>query len=136
MSDPSYSGKTYRKQPGDTFVVDSGGSIQVLSGGVLSLAAGATLNAAGGITSGGTLGRFAFGTIGFASGVGTITTGLTRVISASIQPISADPPGLGSFTTSVIDLSLAAAGSVIFRAGAGTLPYAAGGTAAWMAWGT
>lgn len=136
MSDPTYNGKVYRKQPGDAITVDSGGSIQVLSGGVLSVASGGALSVAGGISSGGTLGRFAFGTAALTSGVGTIATGLSRVVSASIQPISADPPGLGSFTTSVIDLSLSGAGSVIVRAGAGTLPYTNNGTCAWMAWGT
>lgn len=136
MSDPTYNGKTYRKQGGDTFVVDSGGSIQVLSGGALSIAAGASFGAPSGITIGGTFGRWAFGTVGFSGGVGTFATGLTRVVSAQIQPVSADPPGLGSFTTSVIDLSLSGAGSVIFRAGAGTLPYGAGGTCAWAAFGT
>lgn len=136
MSDPTYNGKTYRKQGGDTFIVDSGGSIQVLSGGVLAVAPGGVISAPSGFTIGGTFGRWAFGTVGFASGVGTFATGLTRVVSAQIQPVSADPPGLGSFTTSVIDLSLSGAGSVIFRAGVGSLPYAAGGTCAWQAFGT
>lgn len=129
-------GSVLEVAPSGTALISSGGSIQVASGASLNVAIGATFNAPGGITSGGTLGRFAFGTVGFASGVGTFATGLNRVVSASIQPISADPPGLGSFVTSVIDLTLSGAGSIIFRAGAGTLPYAAGGTVAWLAWGT
>ena len=139
MSDPTYNGKTYRRQPGDVFTVDSGGTLQILAGGSIQNAGGVSLGAGVSVTNitvGGTLGRWAFGTVGLTSGVGTVATGLTRVISASVQPVSADPPGLGSFTTAVIDLSLSGAGSVIIRAGAGTLPYTNNGTAAWLAFGT
>lgn len=117
-------------QGGSVEEIGASGTILVRSGGALILEAGAFFS------NGGTVGRMTGGTVGFASGVGTFATGLTRVVSASIQPISGDPPGLGSFTTSVIDLTLSGAGSVIFRAGAGTLPYAAGGTAAWLAFGS
>jgi hypothetical protein len=144
MSDPTFNAAIYRRQLGSVETVDASGTLQVLSGGSIQVASGGNINVAAatgltfqaGISNGGTTGRWAFGTVGLTSGVGTIATGLNRVISASIQPISADPPGLGSFTTSVIDLSLAGAGSVIVRAGAGTLPYTNNGTAAWMAWGT
>jgi hypothetical protein len=139
MSDPTFNTPTYRRQQGSVFTVDSGGTLQILAGGSIQNAGGVSLGAGVSVTNltvGGTLGRWAFGTAGFASGVGTIATGLTRVVSASIQPISPDAPGLGSFVTAVIDLSLSGAGSIIVRAGAGTLPYTNGGTYAWQAFGT
>lgn len=138
------SGSTFQVTPSGTILVASGGSIQVASGasiaiasgGSLVVASGAAFSAPGGLVNGGTLGRWAFGTVGLTSGVGTVATGLNRVVSANVQPISADAPGLGSFTTAVVDLSLSAAGSIIIRAGAGTLPYTNNGTAAWLAFGT
>jgi hypothetical protein len=144
MSDPSFNVAIYRRQLGSVETVDASGTLQVLSGGSIQVVSGGNINIAAatgitfqaGVSLGGTVGRWAFGTAGFASGVGTIATGLTRVVSASIQPISADPPGLGSFVTAVIDLSLSGAGSIIMRAGAGTLPYTNGGTYAWQAFGT
>ena len=118
---------------GSVLQVGAGGTIDAASAGSVSLPAAVSF--AGTVIIGGTAGRWAFGTVGLTSGVGTIATGFSRVISASVQPVSPDPPGLGSFTTAVIDLSLSASGSVIIRAGAGTLPYTNNGTAAWMALG-
>ena len=139
-------------QNGSVLQVASGGSIQVLAGGSIQNAGGQSfsgsvafsgsvsitgvVSAANGITLGGTLARWAYGTVGLTSGVGTIATGLTRVLSAFGNPVSPDAPGLGSFTTVVIDLSLAGAGSVIFRGGVGSLPYTNNGTLAWAAFGT
>lgn len=117
-------------------ILQNGSVLNITASGSINMAAGAVFSAPSGLTVGGTLGRFAFGTVALTSGVGTVATGLTRVISASVQPVSPDPPGLGSFTTAIIDLTLSAAGSIIIRAGAGTLPYTNNGTAAWMAWGT
>lgn len=139
MSDPSFNTPTYRRQQGSVFTVDSGGTLQILAGGSIQNAGGVSLGASVSVTNltiGGTLGRWAFGTVGLTAGVGTVATGLSRVISVSVQPVSGDPPGLGSFTTSVIDLSLSGAGSIIIRMGAGTLPYTNNGTAAWLAFGT
>jgi hypothetical protein len=121
---------------GGTALIASGGSVQIASGANMNVAAATGLTFQAGISNGGTTGRWSFGTVGLTSGVGTVATGLNRVISAFGNPVSADPPGLGSFTTVVIDLSLSAAGSVIFRGGVGSLPYTNNGTLAWAAWGT
>jgi len=210
MSDPTYSGKTYRKQPGDTFTVDSGGSIQVLSGGIVSIAAGGSFvnvgaqsvagntsiasggslvvasggsaqvasggavsvagletvltggtllvnsggsvqvasggavsvaaatgfSAPAGITLGGTAGKWAFGTLGLASGVGSVQTNLTTVISAGGWSLSGVQGGAGSMSSVVIDPINFANGSVIFRGLAGTLAFTGNnGTVAWFAMG-
>jgi hypothetical protein len=146
-------GSTWTISDEGTMVVGAGGSIQVESGGVINVAAGGSIVNAGGlglgagvsltnpainvITLGGTTAKWAFGTVGLTSGVGTIgLPGFTRVLSANANPILGEAPGLGSFTTVMVDLSLAAAGSIIFHAGAGTLPYSNNGTVAWMAYGT
>lgn len=127
-----------------TQLISAGGSIQVASGGIISIASGGSLvvasgasfNAPGGITSGGTFGRFAFGTVGLTAGLGTIATGLTRVISATGNAVLITPSGNGSTTSVQVDLSLSGAGSVIFRSSIGTLPAAVDGTISWAAWGT
>lgn len=145
MSDPSYNSKTYRRQGGDVFTVDSGGTLQILAGGSIQNAGGVSLGAGVSLTNpsitvitlGGTTAKWAFGTVGLTSGVGTIgVPGFTRILSASANPILGEAPGLGSFTTVMVDLSLSGAGSIIFHGGAGTLPYSNNGTVAWMAFGT
>lgn len=138
---------------GGTVLVSSGGSIQVASGAVINIAAGGSIVNAGGvalatgvtltnptinvITLGGTTAKWAFGTVGLTSGVGTIgIPGFTRILAANANPILGEAPGLGSFTTVMVDLSLAGSGSIIFHGGAGTLPYSNNGTVSWMAFGT
>jgi hypothetical protein len=140
----SYNVPVRNLQDGSVLQVASGGSIQIQSGGSIQIASGGALNISGAaglsvsaLSVGGTLGRFAFGSVGLASGVGTVATGLTRVISAVGGPVLGEASGLGSYTTTIVDLSLSAAGSVIFRAVAGTLPYTGGAaTVSWQAWGT
>jgi hypothetical protein len=140
MSDPTYNGKTYRRQPGDVFTVDSGGTLQILAGGSFQNAGGMSLGAGVSVTNltmGGTLGRWAFGTAGLTSGVGTIATGLNRVVSANAAPVLGEAQGVGSAAFAFTDLSLSAAGSAIFRLGSvGGAVWAANGTIAWQAFGT
>lgn len=140
-----------------TLVVATGGSIQVESGGILNIAAGGSLVNAGGqaqsgsvvfsgsvsvtgvigapqITLGGTAGRWAFGTVGLASGVGTVATGIPVVVSAGAWSVSGVQGGLGSMSSVVVDNSLFASGSVIFRGLAGTLAFTGNnGTINWFA---
>ena len=140
-------------QGGSVLEVGSSGTISVLAGGSIqnavaqsnsgsvtfsgSVSVTGVISAANGITLGGTTAKWAFGTVGLTSGVGTIgVPGFIRVLSANANPILGEAPGLGSFTTVMVDLSLAASGSIIFHGGAGTLPYSNNGTVAWMAMGT
>ncbi len=119
---------------GGSLTVASGGSIQVASGGGVSVAAVGGFSAPAGITLGGTPGRWAYGTVGLASGVGTVATGLTAVISVQSNVISGVQGGLGSMSSAVADLSLA--GSVIFRGLSGSLAFTgSNGTIAWLAFG-
>jgi len=121
---------------GGTLLVNSGGSVQVASGGALNVAAATGFSAPAGITLGGTAGKWAFGTFGLNAGVGTVATGLTTVVAATSSPISAVQGGLGSMTAAVVDMSLFASGSIIFRGLAGTLAFTgSNGTVAWMALG-
>jgi hypothetical protein len=145
MSDPSYSGPIYRRQQGSVFTVDSGGTLQILAGGSIQNAGGqsaasmavTTLSVTNPITLGGTTAKWAFGTVALASGVGTIgLPGFTRVLSANANAILGEASGNGSATGVHIDLSLSGAGSIIFRALAGTLGYGAGATVSWQAYGT
>lgn len=140
MSDPSFNTPTYRRQQGSVFTIDNGGTLQILAGGSIQNAGGMSLGggvSASLLTLGGTTAKWAFGTVGFSAGPGTIgVPGFTRILSANANPILGEAPGLGSFTTVMIDLSLAASGSIIFHPGAGTLPYTNGGTLSWMAFGT
>lgn len=138
----SYNTPNYQTQAGSqwnvggTLTVASGGSIQVASGGALNIAAAAGFSAPAGITLGGTAGRWAFGTVGLASGVGTIATGLTTVVSAGAFSVSGVQGGAGSMSSVVSDLSLSASGSVILRGLAGTLAFTGNnGTASWFAFG-
>lgn len=126
---------------GGTLNVASGGSIQIASGGVETIAAGGSIRSISGIqattiTLGGTQGRWAFGTAALTSGVGTVATGLTRVMSANANTILGEASGNGSATGVHVDLTLSGAGSVIFRALAGTLGYSAGATISFSAFGT
>jgi len=140
--------------------VASGGIINVLSGGTLNVLAGGSIQNAGGnsnsgsqvfsgsvsvtgvigapaITLGGTIGKWAFGTTSLASAVGTLgIPGFTRVFAATANSILGEASGAGSTTTVQIDLSLAAAGSIIFHTSIGTLPAVVGGTVSWAAFGT
>lgn len=142
-----------------TLLVSSGGSIQVASGAVINVAAGGSIVNAGGqafsgsmvvsgslsvtgvvaaplLTLGGTAGRWAFGTLGLASGVGSVQTGLTTVVSAWCNSLSAVQGGAGSMSSAVIDPVNFANGSVIFRGLAGTLAFTGNnGTVAWAAFG-
>lgn len=132
-------------QGGSVLEVASGGTISILAGGSIQNAGGqsasnmaiTTLTVTNPITLGGTTAKWAFGTVGLTSGVGTIgVPGFTRVLAANANPILGEAPGLGSFTTVMIDLSLAGNGSIIFHGGAGTLPYSNNGTISWMCFGT
>lgn len=98
---------------------------------------GGTLNLNGGvILNNGTVGRWSYGTVGLASGVGTIATGLTTVVSAWGASVSGVQGGAGSMSSVVVDLSLSGAGSVIFRGLAGTLAFTGNnGTVSWCAFG-
>lgn len=145
---PNYglqSGSTWVISDEGTLTVATGGSINVESGGVINIASGGSLTGNGvnltapvfnNITVGGTLGRFAFGTVGLTSGLGTIATGLTRVVSAQAAGILGEPPNIGSVHWVLADLSLSASGSVIFRAGSANGQFGANATIAWSAWGT
>ena len=144
-----------------TLLVSSGGSIQVASGGVLQIASGGSvvnsggasansgsvtysgsvsvtgvISAANGITLGGTLGRWAFGTVGLTAGLGTIATGLNRVISANAAGLLGEAPSIGSVHWVLVDLSLSNAGSVILRAGSANGQFGANATVSWQAFGT
>lgn len=145
MSDPTFNTPTYHRQNGSVFTIDSGGTLQVLAGGSIQNAGGqsaaslavTTLTVTNPITLGGTTAKWAFGTAALASGVGTLgLPGFTRVLSANANAILGEASGNGSATGVHVDLSLSAAGSVIFRALAGTLGYAAGATISWQAYGT
>ncbi len=116
--------------------IAAGGSLVVAAGGVISVGSVNGLSAPSGITLGGTPGRWAFGTVGLASGVGTIATGLTTVVSAQANVISGVQGGAGSMSSAVADMSLSASGSVIWRGLAGTLAFTgSNGTIAWLAFG-
>src|SRR5512138_2366800 len=128
-----------------TLLVSTGGSVQIASGGVLNIAAGGSLTGNGvnltapvvsNITIGGTLGRWAFGTVGLTSGLGTIATGMTRVISANAAGLLGEAPSIGSVHWVLADLSLSGAGSVILRAGSANGQFGANCTVAWQAFGT
>ncbi len=130
--------------PSGTISVLAGGSVQnaggqAFSGSVVfsgSVSVTGVISAANGITLAGTPGRWSFGTVGLASGVGTIATGLTTVVSAWANVISGVQGGAGSMSSAVADMSLSASGSVIWRGLAGTLAFTGNnGTIAWAALG-
>ena len=130
---------------GGTLVIAAGGSVQGAATSGVTLAGSVTVSgslsvtgvvAAPAITLGGTQGRWAFGTVGLASGVGTIATGLTTVVSAGGWSVSGVQGGLGSMSSVVIDNSLFSSGSIIFRGLAGTLAFTgSNGTVNWLAMG-
>lgn len=121
---------------GGSFVIASGGSMQVAAGGAINVAGTSGFSAPAGITLGGTAGRWAFGTLGLASGVGSVSTGLTTVVSAWANSLSAVQGGAGSMSSAVIDPVNFANGSVIFRGLAGTLAFTgSNGTVSWAAFG-
>lgn len=121
---------------GGSINVASGGSIQVASGGQIYVAGATGLSAPSGITIGGTVGRWAFGTSALTAGLGTIATGLSRVLAANAVTVLGEPPSAGSALFVLVDLSLSAAGSVIYRAGSAAGQFGAGATVAWAAFGT
>jgi hypothetical protein len=127
-------------QGGSVLEVGPSGTINILSGGSIVNAGGQANSgnvSAATLTLGGTLGKWSFGTVGVASGVGTFATGLTRVISATANPLLGEAQGAGSAVFVVLDLSLAGAGSVIARLGSvGGALWAAGGTLTYSAFGT
>lgn len=95
---------------------------------------GGTLTVPGVLILGGTASRFAFGTVGLASGVGTVATGLTTVVSAGGWSVSGVQGGAGSMSSVVVDNSLFSSGSIIFRGLAGTLAFTGNnGTVNWFA---
>jgi hypothetical protein len=136
-----------------TLTIGAGGTINVESGGVINVASGGSIVNGGGqsasslsvttltvtnpVTLGGTTAKWGFGTVSLTSGVGTIgLPGFTRVLSANANNILGEASGNGSATSVHVDLSLSGAGSIIFRAVAGTLGYAANQIISWQAWGT
>jgi uncharacterized protein (DUF2345 family) len=122
---------------GGSITVASGGSIQVASGGVFRAAAATGLSAPAGMLMNGTVMKMAMGTATLTSGVGTVgVVGFTRVMAATANNILGEASGNGSATSVHVDLSLSGAGSVIFRAIAGTLGYAANQVISYQAMGT
>jgi hypothetical protein len=97
---------------------------------------GGTLSVPGVLLISGTATRVVGGTVGLASGVGTIATGLTTVVSAGGFSISGVQGGAGSMSSVVVDPSLFSSGSIIFRGLAGTLAFTGNnGTISWLAFG-
>ena len=145
-------------QGGSVLEVGPSGTINVLAGGSIQNA-GAQSNsgpqsfsgsvtfsgsvsvtgviAAPAITLGGSIGKWSFGTATLTSGVGTLGfSGFTRVMSANANIILGEASGLGSATSVHTDYTLAGAGSVIFRAVAGTSGYGANINIGYSAFGT
>lgn len=119
-----YQTPNYATQGGTTWTV--GGTLNVTG----------TLLTSGAISAGGTAARWSFGTAGLASGVGTVATGLTTIVSAWANSLSAVQGGAGSMSSAVIDPALFGSGSIIFRGLAGTLAFTGNnGTVAWAAFG-
>lgn len=112
MSDPSYNGKVYRKQPGDILTVDNGGSIQVLSGGQISVASGGTIN----------FGASSLGAITYGSAVLTNGGSATVGVGFPIRGVAPIIVGLdGSISGVAVNTSLYASGSAILYGMSGTL---------------
>lgn len=101
-------------------------------GTTLEIATGGTLNINGGaLLLGGTAGRWSFGTASISGGVGTIATGLGTVIGATAT-VAQD--AVGTFSSVVINYSLATSGSIVCYAVGGTVAVA-GGRIAFTAFG-
>jgi hypothetical protein len=130
---------------GGSLVIAAGGSVQTAATSGVTMAGSVTVSGSLSVTGivsaplltlGGTPGRWAYGTVGLASGVGTIATGLTTVVSVQSNVVSGVQGGLGSMSSAVADLSLSASGSVIFRGLSGTLAFTGtNGTICWLAFG-
>lgn len=129
----SYNTPVRTLQGGSALEISTGGTFAAGGAGSVSLPAGVSI--AGTVSIGGTVGRWAFGTTGYSAGVGTLATGLSRVLAFTANPILGEASGNGSISSFQIDLSLSASGSVIFRGVAGTLTPNAGGTLSWVAFG-
>lgn len=115
----SYQTPNYANQGGTTWTVNG------------------TLSVPGVLLISGTATRITGGTVGLASGVGTVATGLTTVVSAGAFSVSGVQGGLGSMSSVVVDNSLFSAGSIIFRGLAGTLAFTGNnGTVNWIAFGS
>jgi hypothetical protein len=111
--------------------------VQVPSGGQIRAAAATGLSAPAGMLMNGTVMKWAMGTLTLTSGVGTLgVVGFTRVMTATANTILGEASGNGSATGVHVDLTLSGAGSVIFRALAGTLGYAANQVISYSAMGT
>lgn len=129
---------------GGTFLILPGGSAQntgaTSNSGSVTYSGSVSITgviAAPAITLGGTLGRWAFGTTGLTAGVGTVATGMTRLTAANANVVLNEVQGIGSAAFVYVDLSLAGAGSAIFRLGSlGGALWAANGTVSWQAHGT
>lgn len=122
---------------GGSINVASGGSIQIASGGQFHAVAATGLSAPAGMLMNGTVMKWAMGTATLTSGVGTLgIVGFTRVLAATANNILGEASGNGSATSVHVDLSLSGAGSVIFRAIAGTLGYGGNQVIAYQAIGT
>lgn len=139
-------------QQGSVLEVGPSGTVSILAGGSIQNAGGQSFSgsvtfsgslsvtgvlAAPAITLGGTIGKWAFGTATLTSGVGTLGfPGFTRVYAANANVILGEASGLGSPTSVHTDYTLAGAGSIIFRAVAGTIGYAANVNIGYNALGT
>jgi hypothetical protein len=147
-------GPNYGLQGGSQWIVSDEGTLTIGAGGTLNVESGGVINVASGgsfigngvsltapvfnvITLGGTVGKWAFGTTTLTSGVGTLGfPGFTRVMGVTANVILGEASGLGSPTSVHTDYTLAGAGSVIFRAVAGTLGYAANVNIGYSGFGT
>lgn len=128
---------------GGTLLAAAGGSIQTAATSGVTMAGSVTVSgslsvtgvvAAPSVTINGTAGRWAFGTVGLASGVGTVATGIPNIVSAGGWSVSGVQGGAGSMSSVVVDNSLFASGSIIFRGLAGTLAFTgSNGTVNWFA---
>jgi hypothetical protein len=139
-------------QGGSVLEVGPSGTVNILAGGSIQNAGGQSFSgsvtfsgslsvtgviAAPILTLGGTTAKWAFGTATLTSGVGTLGfPGFTRILAATANDVLGEASGNGSATGVHVDLTLSGAGSVIFRALAGTLGYGANQVISYQAFGT